>query len=111
MVFGIIRDDGCLYKGVVKREGLLPGLPPKANKTTQDLVDAGHDMATTIENWRQVLHRLMADFLAGEAQIDPKTDLKTCDRSYCELQSLCRVGELEQRLKTNQQTDQQEAPA
>jgi len=111
VVFGIIRDDGCLYRGVVKREGLLPDLPPKANKTTQYLVDAGHDMATTIENWRQVLHRLMADFLAGEAQIDPKTDLKTCDRSYCELQSLCRVGELQQRLTTHQETDRQETLA
>jgi ATP-dependent helicase/DNAse subunit B len=29
VVFGIIRDDGCLFKGVVKDEGLLPGLPPR----------------------------------------------------------------------------------
>jgi hypothetical protein len=39
----------------------------------------------------------MADFLAGEAAIDPKDGLNTCTKSYCELQTLCRVGELDQR--------------
>jgi hypothetical protein len=52
-------------------------------------------MSATIDNWRQILHRLMAAFLAGEAAIDPKAGRKTCDNSYCDLQSLCRIGELE----------------
>jgi len=112
VVFGIIRDDGCLYKGVVQQGGLLPGLPPKATKANQYLIDAGYEMPKTIETWRQVLHHLMADFLAGEAAVDPKTDPKTgqrtCDKSYCELQSLCRVGELVQRQQTEQKNEQQE---
>jgi len=99
VVFGEIRDAGCLFKGVAVRTGLLPGLPPKETRTNQYLVNAGNDMPKTIENWRQVLHRLMASFLAGEAAIDPKHDLKTCDNSYCELQSLCRVAELDQARK------------
>lgn len=107
VVFGIIRDDGCLYKGVVKSAGLLPGLP-KTGASNQYLVDAGQEMLKTIENWRQVLHRLMADFLAGEAAIDPKHGIKTCDNSYCELQSLCRIGELEQRQKRDLKNTQQE---
>ncbi len=111
MAFGIIRDDGCLYKGVVKQGGLLPGLPPKASKATQELVDAGHEMSETIENWRQILHHLMADFLAGKAAIDPKHDLKTCENSYCELQSLCRIGELDQRRKTSQENERLEVSA
>jgi ATP-dependent helicase/DNAse subunit B len=96
VVFGIIRDDGCLFKGVVKREGLLPGLPPKARKDNQYLIDAGYEMPVTIDNWRQVLHHLMAAFLAGDAPVDPKDGRKTCNSSFCELQSLCRIGELEQ---------------
>jgi len=107
VVFGIIREDGCLYRGVVKRDGLLPGLPPKATRTNQYLLDAGYEMPGTIENWRQVLHHLMADFLAGEADIDPKGDTGICEKSYCKLQALCRVGELEQLQKSGQQ----EAPA
>jgi ATP-dependent helicase/nuclease subunit B len=99
VVFAVIRDDGCLYKGVVKTGGIFPDLPPKESKSTQYLVDAGHEMPKTIENWRQILHHLMADFLAGEAAIDPKNGAKTCANSYCELQPLCRIGELEQRQK------------
>jgi probable DNA repair protein len=102
VVFAIIRNDDYQYKGVVKRDGLLPNLPPKATKANQYLVDAGHEMPKTIENWRQILHRLMADFLAGEAAIDPKGDTRTCHKSYCKLQPLCRVGELEQFRKTGQ---------
>jgi len=107
IVFGIVRDDGCLYKGVVTQAGLLPGLPPKQSKANQELIDAGDAMPETIENWRQVLHKLMADFLAGEAAIDPKHDLKTCENSYCELRSLCRIGELDQRRKTSRNNDRQ----
>ena len=96
VVFGVIRDDGCLYKGVVRAEGLLPGLPPNARKDNQYLIDAGYKMPETIDNWREVLHHLMSDFLAGEAGVDPKNGRKTCQQSYCDLQSLCRIGELEQ---------------
>ena len=108
LAFGVVRDDGCLYKGVVKREGLLPNLPPTARSSNQYLIDAGLDLETTIENWRDVIHRLMTSFLAGEASIDPKLGLKTCENSYCELQSLCRVNELDQRRKAALEDTRQE---
>lgn len=100
VVFGIVRDDGCGYKGVVRQGGLFPNLPPRQNSANQTLVEAGYEMDKTIENWRQILHRLMADFLAGEAAVDPKDGLKTCENSYCELQPLCRVGELQRHQKS-----------
>jgi len=50
------------------------------------------------------LGHLMADFLEGEAAIDPKDDDKTCDNSYCKLQPLCRIGELRQRRKALPET-------
>jgi hypothetical protein len=37
----------------------------------------------------------MADFLAGQAAIDPKNGTRTCEDSWCELRSLCRIRELE----------------
>ena len=111
VVFGIIRDDGCVYKGVVRRGGLIPDLPPKETNATRYLVEAGNELPKTIDNWRQVLHQLMTGFLAGEAAIDPKHGLKTCDNSYCNMHSLCRVGELEQQSKTNGQDAQKEASA
>ena len=111
VVFAIIRDDGCGYQGVVRHGSLFPDLPPKETKTTHELVDAGHEMPKTIESWRQVLHRLMADFLAGEAAVDPKNGRNTCANTYCELQSLCRIGELEQIQKTRSHNTAREASA
>lgn len=111
VVFAIIRNDGCLYKGVVRREGLFPGLPPRAGKYTQELIDAGLAMPATIDNWRQVLHHLMAAFLAGEAAIDPKNGRKTCENSFCELQPLCRIGELEQIQMASRKSSKLEASA
>ena len=108
VVFGIIRDDGCSFKGVVTQDGLLPDLPPKENQRTRELVEAGRNMPGTIQNWRQTLHRLMADFLAGNAAIDPKGGTGICDKSYCKLQSLCRVGELVHQQKTNGENKLQE---
>lgn len=100
VVFAIIRDDGCLFKGVVTQGGLFPGLPPKKSKFTQELIDAGHEMSKTIDNWRRILYRLMAEFLAGQAAVDPKNGRKTCDTGFCKLQSLCRIDELERLQKT-----------
>ncbi len=99
LAFAVLRDDACLYRGVVTRDGLFPGLPP-TGKVNSDIIEAGEDMPATIENWRQILHRLMAEFLAGEAAVDPKDGNKTCKNSYCELQPLCRINELEQLQKT-----------
>ncbi len=109
VVFAIVRDDGCLYKGVVTRGGLLPGLPPRENDSTRELVDSGREMSKTIENWRQILHHLMADFLAGKAAVDPKNGRKTCANSYCDLHSLCRIGELEQIQKASRKQSNPEA--
>ena len=78
----------------------LPGLPPKETKLNRYLVEAGQNMPATIENWRQTLYQLMADFLAGNAAVDPKGGTAICESSYCDLQPLCRVGELEQRLNS-----------
>jgi len=111
VAFGIIRDDGCIFRGVVQRQDLLPGLPPKETNTTRYLVDAGRNMPATVSEWRRVLERLVAGFQAGEAAIDPKAGLVTCRNTWCELQSLCRVGELEQQRKLDQQGKQQEPSA
>jgi probable DNA repair protein len=96
VAFAVIRDEECLYRGVVTQQGLFPGLPPKPTKYTEKLIEAGENMPATISSWRQTLQRLMIGFLAGEAAVDPRDGSKTCTNSYCELQSLCRIGELEQ---------------
>lgn len=107
LAFAVIRDEKCEYKGVASQAGLLPDLPPKQTKANYYLVEAGNDMQLTIDNWRIVIHRLMSEFLAGDARIDPKLGLKTCEQTYCQLQSLCRVGELVQRQQSSSPGDQE----
>jgi len=96
IAFAVIRDEECLYRGVVTREGIFPGLPPRPGVHNNPIIEAGQNIQATIDTWRSTLHRLMAEFLAGEAAIDPRNGRKTCVNSYCELQPLCRINELEQ---------------
>ena len=96
VVFAVMRDDECLFRGVVRGEGAFPGLPPTYRADNAYLHEAGENMEKTVDEWRQVLHGLMAEFLAGDARIDPKDGTRTCDDSWCELGLLCRIRELEQ---------------
>jgi len=95
VVFSVIRDDECVYKGIATEQGIFPGLPPSRGQTAGKIIEAGQNMPATIEEWRRILHRLMADFLAGAASIDPKDGTNTCKNSYCDLHSFCRIHELE----------------
>ena len=47
------------------------------------------DWPALLDFWRTTLERLAQDFIAGEAQVDPKHPITTC--RYCELHSLCRI--------------------
>ena len=98
VVFSVIRDEECVYKGVTIEDGIFPGLPPRQGPGAPLLREAGTNMPETIGKWREILHRLMADFLLGEARIDPKDGPKTCNNSYCDLHALCRIHELERSL-------------
>jgi probable DNA repair protein len=95
VAFAVIRDNECLYRGIATREGIFPGLPQKRGSHAEKIIEAGDKMQVTVDNWRQVLHRLMAEFLSGAAAIDPKEGRKTCNNTYCNLQPVCRVSELE----------------
>ena len=95
-MFAVARDGECRYRGVVNRPGLFPGLPPGRGGNSGQLAEAGADMTRTIRNWREILERLMASFLSGQSAIDPKDGDRTCQDSYCDLRSLCRVDELRQ---------------
>ncbi len=81
---------------MVTKEGIFPGLPPRPGVRNAEIIEAGQNIQVTIDTSRSTLHRLMAEFLSGDAAIDPKKGRKTCDSSYCELQPLCRSTELEQ---------------
>jgi hypothetical protein len=47
--------------------------------------------AEQLIDWRNEIERLARDFLAGQAEVDPRDYPDTCDR--CGLQTLCRIQE------------------
>ena len=104
LTFGAFQPIAQFY--FIKRKACRDD--KKDNLTSEYLVEAGANLPQTIRNWRQVLHRLMADFLAGNATIDPKDGNNTCNNSYCELQPLCRIGELAQLEITSRTVASQE---
>jgi ATP-dependent helicase/nuclease subunit B len=67
------------WKGFAARDGVL--LNPKKLK-------AG-SFAGQVEDWREVLINLAAQFAAGNASVQPKSYPKTCN--YCGQRLLCRV--------------------
>lgn len=79
VAFARLRPGDMRFIGLSRDEKLVPGL--KTHPEWPALLDA----------WRRETEMLGAAFAAGEAAVDPKQDLKTCQR--CDLQTLCRVYE------------------
>jgi probable DNA repair protein len=89
VLFGQIRADELAYKGVVKESGLIPGLPSRNAQLKQTM----EEWPAVLETWKETVARLAGEFRAGQAAVDPKNGLKTCDSSYCPLAALCRIHE------------------
>jgi len=53
--------------------------------------------AEQLIDWRGAIEKLAEDFLAGDAEVDPREYPKTCER--CGLQTLCRVQETEKQAQ------------
>lgn len=60
----------------------------------------------TLDQWREVLERLAADFRAGRAEVDPKRGDQTC--RTCSLEALCRVHETSLRALESEEEGEEE---
>jgi ATP-dependent helicase/nuclease subunit B len=58
-------------------------------KAAETLGEVAADWPALKAQWRAVLENLAAEFIAGSAQVDPKTP-QVCQ--YCALGSICRIG-------------------
>ncbi len=96
VAFAVISDGEYCFKGILNQSGVFNEEPPKGQT---GLKNEGAEFPIIIDNWRQILHRLMREFLQGNAEIDPKNGIKTCSSSYCGLQALCRINELSEQQK------------
>jgi len=90
VAFAQIRADKVGFSGVVRGEGVLPGLPARRKG---ELQDAAEQWPRVLEDWGAVLERLGAAFSQGRAEVDPKNGLATCKSTHCELAAMCRIHE------------------
>lgn len=88
MAFARIRVGDVAFKGVAREEVAIPGVKPfEKLKDVQE-----ESWGEILASWRRTMEKLLQDFMAGEAGVNPKQYPQTC--TYCELKSLCRIGEL-----------------
>jgi probable DNA repair protein len=82
--FVLIRAGELGFKGITEPGVALPDL--KKMSVARDI-----SFDQLIAQWKRALERLAANFLAGQAAVDPKHD--ACE--FCGLRALCRIREFE----------------
>jgi RecB family exonuclease len=87
LVFAKLRTGKLEFAGRVgdAASTLLPDLKPSSTLVKSPLT------FDQVEAWRDCIHQLARDFLAGRADVNPRDYPKTCER--CECACLCRVKE------------------
>jgi len=91
VAFARLKVGTLGFAGFAREKKLLPG------------VREAESWEAMVASWRAETAKLGRDFVSGDARVDPKGKLATCDR--CDLQPLCRVHE---RVGTLDEGDQED---
>lgn len=104
LTFAKVRAGEPEFAGFVRRAKttLLPNLGPTTSLVKKPLTDQ------QLGDWRREITELVRDFLAGNAQVDPRDYPDTCQD--CGLQSICRVDEPENQVQLAQSDEEEDAP-
>ena len=87
LAFAQLRPRDSKFVGL-GRVAAAPGIATDIEKTVQERMPAT-DWESLNACWRENLERLAAEFLAGDARVDP---LANASCNWCGLQPLCRIG-------------------
>lgn len=88
VIFAQVKSGRMGWLGLSEEPDLVPGA------IAYDQWRDGHDFLSwqdLLDEWKDTIARLGSEFRMGDARVDPKQFPTTC--MYCDLQSLCRVGE------------------
>ncbi len=89
VAFARLKVGQLGFAGLARDEGLLPGVRC-VEKSPGARRHAG-SWSALLASWREELDSLGENYASGDARIDPKRGLATCER--CDLATLCRVHE------------------
>ena len=90
VAFAQIKAGEMAFKGVAEEAELLPAV-----KSYKQLKYTNKETwSEVLDEWKQTMEKLGQAYRNGDAAIDPKHKSKTCENTYCNLRSLCRINEL-----------------
>ncbi len=87
IAFAEINPDGLTLKGISKKNIETDAIKPLAETNYSE----GRSWDQQILSWQHILEKLGRDFIEGNAEVDPKSEIETC--SYCQLQAFCRIAD------------------
>jgi len=92
--FAKIAPGDCGFVGIARNE-VLPRVKPYDSDSFFKKKAEDRDWDALMEFWRETLCSLAADFLSGNAEVDPNGGTEKNDSAcrYCELTPLCRITE------------------
>lgn len=87
VAFAVVRTGKCDFKGEAARKEIF-GKPQNGRRFGE--------FTQSLETWQPELERLANNFLAGDAEVDPKHPPKTAKSTcrLCHLGALCRIAEV-----------------
>jgi len=89
VAFARMKTGQLGFKGISREANLIPGVYTVPDHfTAKKFAGSWEDLLAT---WRREIDRLGENFASGDAKVDPKRALATCER--CDLKPLCRVHE------------------
>jgi ATP-dependent helicase/nuclease subunit B len=90
IAYAQVTPKKLAFTGLAKEEGLLPAVKTLAADKAQNW-DLPLDWGDMLAKWKKVLHQLGEGFAQGQAKVEPKVMIKTCQ--YCQYKGICRVNE------------------
>jgi hypothetical protein len=88
VAFAQVKTGEMRFTALARDGDLLPGAKALRESRHADQYASWEDL---VGAWQADLARIAADFIGGNAKIDPKTYPHTC--RYCDVRSVCRIYE------------------
>jgi len=95
-----VRLDEPGFAGIACEAGILPRVPGIDEPSARRLFPREQNWVGLMEQWRQRLAAIAAEFMAGEARV---TFLREADLAYCEVLPLLRLAERRRQFEEQEQ--------
>jgi ATP-dependent helicase/nuclease subunit B len=90
VAFAVVKTGESKYKGLSRESNLIPGACT-IDKDRSPAARRYSNWADLVAGWRVELDATGRGFAAGDARVDPKRGLATCEN--CKQQMFCRIAE------------------